>query len=212
MRTAFDAGRRDRLIIRFTAIFCALTLLMFALELLPVHGEEAVYGNTIRLHVIANSDTDEDQALKLKVRDAVLACISEKTGGSSDFNEAYGVISASRGEIRRAALDVIGENGYMYDVCVELGLEDYPTRGYDEVRLPAGRYTSLRVKIGEAAGHNWWCVLFPALCTESASAREKLTAAGFTPSQIRILTENGGKYEVRFRILELIEKLFGRGL
>ena len=112
--------------------------------------------------------------------------------------------------LEEAARAVIIDQGYEYEVSVTLTEEYYPTRSYDSLCFPSGSYTSLRVLIGDAEGANWWCVLFPELCfgAASESAGEKFIAAGFTPEQYKIVTDTAEpEYEVRFKILELIEEI-----
>ena len=201
--------RREALI-RGLTVFCAVVLL--GASLLPVlrhlDEDQRLYDSFIRLHVLANSDSEADQALKLKVRDAVLSHMDAAAAGAADKEAALDALSGSLDDVRREALAVIAREGCDYDVTVTLGREYYPTRTYEGLRLPAGEYTSLRVMIGEASGKNWWCVLFPALCVNASQAREKLAEAGFTPNQIRILTESENpKYVLRFRFLEWMGEL-----
>lgn len=193
--------------VRFFAIFSIFVLLSVVLcSFLPINDESEVYERTIRLHVLANSDSDEDQALKLKVRDAVLELIGEYIRDCSDRESAAAAIEEGLGAVKRVAEETVKAEGFEYGVTVELGAERYPTRSYESVSLPAGVYYSLRVKIGDAEGANWWCVLYPPLCLSSAKAKDELAAAGFTQNQIRLLTESDDlKYVLKFRILEVFE-------
>ncbi len=127
---------------------------------------------TVRLHVIANSDEAADQAQKLRVRDGVLACVSGLTADCETADDARECIAAHLPEIAEAAQRVLAGSGY--DVTVSLGPETYGTRDYASFSLPAGTYPSLRVQIGEAAGKNWWCVVFPTLCTAATSDEAEL--------------------------------------
>ena len=145
------------------ALCCAVLFALITLSVMPVNGEEQIYSDLIRLHVIANSDSDEDQALKLKVRDAILE-ETKALGLGEDKQCAEGVLNANLGRLESAAKKVIEAEGYTYDVSASLGQEKYPERSYEDFVLPAGSYTSLRIIIGEGAGHNWWCVLYPNLC------------------------------------------------
>lgn len=191
-------------------IFCTLVLLSLIITpLLPLNGEEEIYDNTIRLHVLANSDSNEDQTLKLKVRDSVLTRVRRELAECNTRLEAEQKIEDIADDIMICAQDTIRNNGYDYNVHMTLEHEYYPTREYEGVRMPAGTYLSLKIMIGEAQGKNWWCVLFPPLCTSSAKPKATLKEAGFTPSQIRILTEDEApKYKIKFRLLELFEKWF----
>jgi stage II sporulation protein R len=193
-------------------IFCSfLFLAIMIIGILPVNGEERIYDDVIRLHVIASSDSKEDQALKLKVRDAVLCAAESITDGCDDYGSAMRVLEKeeSLSALEEAARAVITDQGYEYEVSVTLTEEHYPRRSYDSLCFPSGSYTSLRVLIGDAVGANWWCVLFPELCfgAASESAGEKFIAAGFTPEQYKIVTDTDApRYEIRFKILELLEE------
>lgn len=199
---------------KIIGISLAAILIVSALLVLPIHGEEAIYDSVIRLHVLANSDSDSDQALKLTVRDAVLEKTSTLLADVKTRDEAEAILRASLTEIADVAARTVQEAGSTESVAVALGFEEYPTRRYENLAFPAGEYLSLRVMIGEAAGQNWWCVLFPPLClsaaTEKAEAEEAFLSAGLTDEQYRIITDSdGGKYKLRFKILELAEALFG---
>ena len=199
---------------RFSVAIVVLLVILMALSFLPVHGEQEVYDTVVRLHVLANSDSDEDQALKLKVRDAVLEAASPVVAGCHSQSEAIRALNAHLSELEAAARRVIASEGRTDSVSVLLGEEDYPTRTYESCAFPAGRYVSLRVCIGEAKGQNWWCCLFPPLCLSAATAKEAnedaFVQAGLTKDQYGIITETGkAKYKVRFKVLEVIEDWFG---
>ena len=188
----------------------AAALIALIVPLLPLYGEGRVYTDTIRLHVIANSDSEEDQQLKLRVRDVVLDAVDHLVDGKVTRAEAESALRADLGIITAVAKDEIALAGYDYDAAVTLDEEQYPEKEYAGIRLPSGKYLSLRVLIGKAEGENWWCVLYPPLCTGAAEPREELAAAGFTGEQIRILSEDENpRYVIRFRILELWESIFG---
>ena len=199
-----------RKILAFTVAFL---LLFGAFMLLPVHGESEIYDSVIRLHVLANSDSDGDQAQKLLVRDRVIEVTGTLLKGAETRDEAEVILRQNLGKLREAAEEVLRQNGCFDAVAVSLGQEDYPTRRYERLAFPAGEYLSLRVMIGEAAGANWWCVLFPPLCLSAATtkkeAEEAFLAAGLTEEQYRIITDSGkGKYRLRFKILEVAGKWF----
>lgn len=200
----------------FSLLLAAVALTM-CLGLLPIHGEEKIYDSTLRLHVLANSDSDEDQALKLLVRDDILALTCELLGDCETKEDAERVLRSKLDLIERTANECLARSGSSYTAAVTLDVEKYPTREYDGMSFPSGRYLSLRVMIGSAEGKNWWCVLFPPICLSAARAESKRTledgfvAAGLTPEQYKIITENGedgeGRYRIRFKILEIIEEL-----
>lgn len=169
---------------------------------------KAIYDGTIRLHVIAASDSKEDQALKLIVRDALLEKITTLTAEATDKESGEALIMEHLDELESIAQVALETAGSSDSVKVALTTEYYPTREYDSICLPAGEYTSLQVKIGAAEGNNWWCVLFPPVCTSSSKAEEAMAETGFTKNQIRLLTEEEDpQYTVRFRIVEEFAKL-----
>ena len=195
-------------------LVCVFTLCTAICNVLPIHGEEKIYESVLRLHVLANSDSDEDQALKLKVRDAVLAATEPLVKDCRSQAEAIEVLSAHLDDLKAAARSAITAEGRDDAVTVLLGEEEYPTRVYEGCAFPAGEYVSLRVCIGDAAGQNWWCCLFPPLCLSAATAKEDNEDAfiqvGLTKDQYGIITETGKtKYKVRFKILEVLEDWFG---
>ena len=201
---------------RYILNFC-VCVLIFALiiAIIPVNGEENIYSDVIRLHVIANSNSDEDQALKLKVRDAIIEYSAPLLEGCRTKEEAEGIFTSHLQKIEALAKAVIEKEGYAYNVSALLDEEKYPTRDYGDISLPAGNYLSLRVVIESGEGKNWWCVLFPPLCTSMAMgdksmSKELCIEAGLTPSQYRLITESDGiKYKLKFKFLETLADLFG---
>ena len=197
---------------RFSVAIIVLLICLMALSFLPVHGERAVYDTVVRLHVLANSDTEEDQALKLKVRDAILEVTAPMVEDCTTQAEAMEILNAHLTDLEAAASAVIAAEGYDYPVTLTLGEEEYPRRDYDSFCFPAGTYVSLRIGIGEAEGQNWWCCLFPRLCLGAASvstkeAEEACVSVGLLPSQYKIITESTRPvYRVRFKLLELFSR------
>ena len=120
--------------------------------------------NVFRLHIIANSDSEQDQNLKYIVRDKVLSYISKISKGASTKEEVVKIVQSNLNEIQSIAIKTIQENGFNYSVTVEVGNFSFPIKKYGDITLPPGYYDALRIKIGDAAGHNWWCVLYPSLC------------------------------------------------
>lgn len=199
---------------RFYVAIVILLIAMMALSFLPVHGERDIYDTVVRLHVLANSDTEEDQALKLMVRDGVLEAAAPLVEGCTTQAEAVEALTAHLNDLEAAALAVMESEGYDYPVTVLLGEEDYPTRTYESCAFPAGTYVSLRVLIGSGKGQNWWCCLFPPLCLSAATAKsdneDAFIRVGLTKDQYGIITETGKtKYKVRFKLLEVLEDWFG---
>lgn len=169
--------------------------------------QQALAEKLIRLHVVADSDSEADQQIKLQVRDAVLA---EAEAALRDAEDPKAALAAALPEIAEAANDCLRRLGSADRAAVTLGRELFPTREYETFALPAGVYTSLRVTIGSGEGRNWWCVVFPSLCL-SASAEdfaEAAQAAGLTEGEIRLITEEDGGYQLKFQSMELLQRLF----
>ena len=199
---------------RICVAIVILLVTMMAVSFLPVHGEREIYDTVVRLHVLANSDSEEDQTLKLAVRDAVLEAATPYLEGCTTQEEAIRSLMSHLTDLETVAAATISAEGYDYPVTVLLGEEDYPTRTYESCAFPAGTYVSLRVCIGEAEGQNWWCCLFPPLCLSAATAKadneDAFIQVGLTKDQYGIITETEKtKYKVRFKILEVIEDWFG---
>lgn len=179
-----------------------ITLCFLLLSGLWAEGRQAsIAGSLVRLHVLAVSDAPEEQELKLRVRDAVLSLLAPKLAGVQSADEAGEVLTDSLPLIRAAAQEAAEGR----PVRVSLGEERYPTRDYAGFSLPAGRYRSLRVVLGEGQGHNWWCVVFPPVCL--AAAEKEAMQPVMNPDDYALITREEG-WEIRFRIVELWGKLF----
>ena len=162
----------------------------------------------IRLHVLANSDSQADQTLKLQVRDKILAQTASLLSGQESAAQAAAILQDNLDALAQTAAQEIAARGYHYPVKVCLEETWFPTRQYENVSLPAGNYQALRVLIGEGAGKNWWCVVFPPLCTAaSADVPETALAAGLTEAQVSLMTEEDGGYQLKFKAVELWERL-----
>lgn len=159
----------------------------------------------LRMHVIANSDSIEDQNLKLKVRDAVLSKGKELFDGSITADEAEEKIKPHINELRDVALTVVRNEGYDYDIEIRVQEDFFKTRVYDNsVTLPAGYYTAVKVIIGEGKGENWWCVMFPPMCLPASNSDINIdTVLNSTEKDI---VNNGKKYEFKFKIIEIYEE------
>ncbi len=185
------------------AVALALTCVLSTVSFDRRCGE--VRENVLRLHVIANSDSGADQSVKLKVRDAVLENGSGIFDGSVTVDNAIEKLSPRTGELERTADRVLAENGAAYKARVEIGDEYFSTRTYEDVTLPAGRYTAVRVILGEGKGKNWWCVMFPPLCLPAAEKQTELDAV-LSEDGVRLVKSNP-KYEIRFKAVEIFEKI-----
>lgn len=163
--------------------------------------------NVIRLHVVANSDSPEDQAVKLEVRDALLAASAQWYGGARTLDEANFAICTHLQSITQAANRTLAQNGFPPTAKAQVTDMYFPTRRYEGFALPAGTYRTLRVTLGEGKGKNWWCVVFPALCLPAAQNQEDILAA--LPDSQREIVGNPQKYRVEFKLVEWYEQLRG---
>lgn len=171
--------------------------------------QDALAANVIRLHVIANSDSEDDQRLKLAVRDRVLAQAETLYEPGDTLPDAREKLSAHLDELAAAGRAEVTAQGYDYPVTAALERTWFPTKRYEDFALPAGNYTALRVVIGEGKGRNWWCVVFPPLCLGSVteSVQETAAAAGLTRDQVSLITGEDGGYVIKFKAIELWERL-----
>lgn len=188
--------------------------LLLALALTALWGawslqrQDALEQRMIRLHVIANSDEAADQELKLRVRDRVLTLAEGILASADSREEAMIQLEASLPALESAAAKEIARQGYSYAVTARLEGAEFPHKTYDGFALPAGEYTALRVVIGEGKGQNWWCVVFPPLCTTAASDREEAAiAAGWEQDDLGLVTEENQGYVLKFRSVELWETI-----
>ena len=175
---------------------------------LALRTQDELADKVVRLHVLANSDSEEDQALKLRVRDAVLEQATAILEQSADRREAESRLRGQLLELERIAAKEIAAEGYDYPVTVNLENTDFPTKEDDGFTLPAGEYLALRVIIGEGKGQNWWCVVFPPLCTAaSADVPASALAAGFSEEEVSLITEENQGYVLKFKAVEWWETL-----
>ena len=172
----------------------------------------------IRFHVIANSDTEEDQELKLKVRDEVISYLQPKLENSSSIEESEKIITSEYDNLQEISRETILDNGYDYDVKVGIEYSNFPTKQYSNVILPAGEYKALKVVIGEGKGKNWWCVMFPPLCfvdeengVIDKSTDEKLQSV-LDEEEYKLITtknkEEGNVVKFKFKIVEVVKDIF----
>ena len=187
---------RKKLILCVMLILAGLTVTAAAMQ----REQQRLADKLIRLHVVANSDSERDQQVKLLVRDAVLS-VTE--------NLEKEELSHALPAVQRAAETCLAELGEEKAVRVTLGHERFPTRLYENFALPAGTYQTLRVTIGAGEGHNWWCVAFPSICMRATMAEleDAAVSAGFTDGEIRLITADSGPYVWKFKTLELLERL-----
>ena len=184
--------------------------LLAALALTLVNGaaslgrQDALQEKMIRLHVIANSDSESDQAMKLRARDAVLSRAEDILRQAADRADAQTRLHDALPELEKTAFAACGG---AYPVRAELAMTEFPMKEYDGFALPAGEYLALRVVIGEGAGRNWWCVVYPPLCTAVCTDLEQAAVqAGMDEEDMKLITEQEG-YVLKFRAVELWERL-----
>lgn len=191
--------KRLEISVLLALVFCA------AVSFLTVNGEyDEVRDNVLRLHILANSDSPQDQELKLRVRDALQSETDGIFGDCDGIGQALESAECNKEKLKDIAEQTLRRNGCGYPVSVRVEKCYFPTRTYDGVTMPAGMYNALRVEIGKAQGQNWWCVMFPAMCVTGKNSREELESV-LTEEQLGLLDAEG--CEVRFRCVEWYERL-----
>lgn len=185
-------------------------IITLLLSVLPTDAEANIYEDTIRLHILANSDSKEDQALKISVRDGLLLEYGERLRSAGSFEGAAQLAEGLLSEIESFAEELINAEGYDYSVTAILSEEWYETRDYDGFSLPCGIYTSLRILIGEGKGKNWWCVMYPPLCTELACEDAPADDGFIDYTKEELILISGSKYNLKFKILEDLSRVFSK--
>lgn len=212
---------KKRIYILFSILITILllTTLVISKEITKIEACSYDYKEKlIRFHVIANSDTDDDQELKLKVRDAVIAYLQPKLENSKAIEESEAIIKDEYDNLEKISKNIVSENGYDYSVNIGLQYSDFPAKQYSSVVLPAGKYKALKIIIGEGKGKNWWCVMFPPLCfvdeqngVIDEKTDEKLKEI-LTPQEYDlIMAKNQTKVtnlKFKFKITEVFQNLF----
>lgn len=210
-------GGQRCIIAAVTAFAAAGAIFACAALAIPFRGEQTVdvYNSTVRLRVVANSDSESDQALKLAVRNDIIALAAEIFDGCEDMASACAAVEQNRAALEAAAVRSVRAHGAEYPVHVSFGTEKCPVRRYSDFTFPAGEYQTLRVDIGSGAGQNWWCVMYPPLCVSAATNevsadRETFLTYGFSEKQVDALTqsESTEKPVVRFALFEGLKSLF----
>jgi stage II sporulation protein R len=193
-------------------LFTVIMMLGIALTvaLMPTEKDAAIYTDTLRLHILASSNSDSDQALKYEIRDKILQKYAKALGQADDPAEAKSDIAELTDDIENDVELWLKEAGYSYGCEVSLGVEWYETREYERFTLPKGYYTSLQIKLGEAEGQNWWCVMYPPLCLDIAceDTPEDDAVVGYTKEEYALITEDG--YNVKLKILEVFSDAFSK--
>lgn len=169
-----------------------------------IETSENISDQVFRLHILANSDSAEDQQLKLKVRDEILKKGETVFASSNSLEETIELCKNNIALFQQTAEQCLKDNGSDYDVKVYVDKEYFNTREYDEITLPSGIYNALKIEIGQGKGHNWWCVMFPAICLSSVTDDE---LNKYLSEDEQKLVNSDSKYEVRFKIVEIYEKV-----
>mgnify|MGYP002688988565 FL=1 len=169
-----------------------------------IETSENISDQVFRLHILANSDSAEDQQLKLKVRDEILKKGETVFASSNSLEETIELCKNNIALFQQTAEQCLKDNGSDYEVKVYVDKEYFNTREYDEITLPSGIYNALKIEIGQGKGHNWWCVMFPAICLSSVTDDE---LNKYLSEDEQKLVNSDSKYEVRFKIVEIYEKV-----
>lgn len=177
-----------------------------------LRDQETLEEGLLRLHVVANSDAPEDQAAKLRVKDAVVSMLEETMEAMPTVEEARAYLETHLPQIEETANRVLKELGSGLEAVVTFARERFPTREYDTFRLPAGVYQALRITIGAGEGHNWWCVLFPSLCVPASTQgfTAAAEASGMSQTLAGTLAGDTTGYEIRFRLLDWLGEVKAR--
>lgn len=161
---------------------------------------ESINNKILRLHILANSNSEEDQLLKLRIRDSILNFSKDMLKSTKNKEEAEQILHQNIGQLKLIAEGEVKNSGYGYPINIDLKKSYFPTKQYGEMTLPAGNYDALRILIGNANGKNWWCVMFPALCLGAAAAGAKIEDV--LDTQETAIVKNVSKYQVKFKLVE----------
>lgn len=209
-------------------IFTFLILIIFLICLIPTKdnakveaSQQSIASKIIRFHVIANSDTAADQALKLKVRDGILNYLTPKLNVSENLAKSREILKENNEEVLKISRKIIKDNGYCYNVVSSLETDNFPVKSYGDLTLPQGSYEAYRVIIGSGQGKNWWCVMFPPLCfvdlskgQVSQTESDKRIKKVLTEDEYKLIDSSSKdkpkevKIQYKFKIVEFIKKLF----
>lgn len=172
-----------------------------------------IQDSVFRLHVIANSDSCEDQNLKYIVRDKVLEYINSISSNENSKEDVISLANQNIDEIQKIAENTIHENGYDYSVKLNIGNFAFPTKTYGDISFPAGYYDALKIEIGEAKGQNWWCVMFPPLCFVDVTSgvvpeeSKEVMRENLSEEEYQLLSENSNDINFKFKIVEMFQNI-----
>lgn len=172
-----------------------------------------IENSVFRLHVIANSDSPEDQNLKYIVRDKVLEYINTISSNTTSKEDVISLVIENINQIQKVAEDTIYENGYNYSVTLNIGNFAFPTKTYGDISFPAGFYDALKIEIGEAKGQNWWCVMFPPLCFVDVTSgivpeeSKETIKDNLSEEEYKLLSENSNDINFKFKVVEMFQNI-----
>lgn len=189
----------------FLKAACAAFVLCVLYSMIPFHAQcSDIQREVFRLHIIANSDSAQDQELKLRIRDRLLESTKQLFENAGSKQEAESLAAKHLSELARIAADEVRRSGYSYPVSAEITKMYFTTRHYEKYTLPSGMYDALRITIGEGRGHNWWCVMFPSLCIDTGGSGDRKTREALGEEEYKVIS--GEKREYKFFIVEMFEK------
>lgn len=191
-----------KLLIKSACIAFVLTVIY---SVIPFEAQcSELSQDVFRLHILANSDSEADQSLKIKVRDEVLDYTEDLFNSANSKEEAERIISDNLQSISNVAYQTVLDNGYDYVVTAEITNMYFTTRYYEGYTLPSGMYDALRITIGEGEGHNWWCVMYPSICISSAEDKESKAKEALDDDEYNIVCNE--QYQYKFKVVEMFEK------
>ncbi len=198
---------------RFVFVFFLLLLfLFFSIICYGKNVSKSLENNIFRLHIIANSNSSEDQGLKLKVRDSIISYLKEKCDNCKSKNEYIKTLNENLDNIKTIAENTIKQNGFNYPIDIEIGNFYFPTKHYGNISYPAGFYDGLKIKIGEANGKNWWCSLFPPLCFTDISSgviddeAENDLKNNLSEEDFWVISSSDEVYKIKFKLIEFLNE------
>lgn len=197
---------KSTLLIKSAIIAFVLTVIYSVIPFQAVCAE--IPNDVFRFHILANSDSEEDQALKLKVRDKVLERTKILFDTANSKSDAKKFVKANLETIEKIAQNEVYKNGYNYPVKAEVVNMHFDTRYYESYTLPSGMYDALRITIGNAKGHNWWCVMYPSICISTVDEGKDRAKDALSDDEYSVVTDD--KVEYKFFIVELFQKIFVR--
>lgn len=176
---------------------------------------ENISNNFLRLHIVANSDSTDDQMLKYKIRDAVIEYITPFFDGVQSKDDALNILNEHKNDIYNISYEVASSNGYYYPITVSVGNFYFPTREYDTITLPEGYYDALKIELGNSKGQNWWCVMFPSICllesnsSDISNTSEELLKQNLDSEEYSIISNenNSVDLKIKFKLIELFENI-----